>query len=346
MADSTTVSRPCSLRSMPQAADGTQRLPAAALTTLTSERTRTAGFSLIEVLVALVVMGVIAALLAPLIFTARGMVENDQLRTATNQGVRAGSDLMGSDIRMAGERFPRGGSLSLSPIQIVPGGANPDEITLRRNLWEGTLPVCMDPLNNGHQFINVVRLAADAFWTGPYGGTHAECGQTLDSNGWPMNLAAVKALADTTTTNGVLRGYILDPATGVGEFIDFDIPADADDTGLIRLVGMNVVNTYQIDNRPLIYILDERHYRVQNGILELLLNGNTASPLAVAADISDFEALYVLNTGVVSATFPAGTTWRDIESVSITLTGMAGIGPDTVQRSFTNRYFPRNVLSR
>lgn len=304
------------------------------------------GFTLLEVLVALTVMGVIGALLMPLMLTARGMVASDQLRTATNQNIRASADLIGSDIRMAGERFPSGGSLSLSPVQIIPGGSSPDQIVLRRNLWEGTLPVCEQPLNSSDQYINVVRLAADAFWTGPWGATHPECGQPIDANGWPMNLAAVKALADTTTATGVLRGYVLDPATGVGEFIDFTVPANAHTSGLIQLAGMNLTNSYDIDNRPLIYILEERHYRVNGDILELILNGNTAAPLAVASGISDLAASYVLNDGTVTQTFPSGTTWRSIASVEITITGVQSAGPDSVQRTLTSRFFPRNALSR
>jgi type IV pilus assembly protein PilW len=306
------------------------------------------GFTLVEALVAIVVMGVIAALSMPLMLGSRRLVQSDQLRTATNQGVRAGSDLIGSDIRMAGERFPQSSALTLPPIEIVQGASGaPDEVILRRNLWENTFPVCNMLLDNTDPNIIVVRLAGDPFWTGPNGPLYPECGQPLDTNGWPMNLAQVKALADTTTTNGVLRGYVYDPANGAGEFINFTVPANANTTGRVnRWGGAPITGSYPLGDRALMYILDERRYRINNDVLELILNGITGAPMSVAGDITDLQALYVLDTGAVVATLPGGTTWRNIRSVEITLTSETSVGPEMVQRSLTTRYFPRNVLSR
>jgi prepilin-type N-terminal cleavage/methylation domain-containing protein len=306
------------------------------------------GFSLVEILVALTVMGVVGLLLMPLMLGARTMVEADQLRTATNQGVRAGAELIGSDIRMAGERFPRGGALALSPVQIVPGGSSPDEITLRRNLWEGTLPVCEASVDDSDVSIQVVRLAGDAFWTPSNLADYPECGQPIDpGSGWPKNLHEVDALADSTTPTGVLRAYILDPATGVGEFLDFEVHSDAHTTGVIHRVGSApIVNTYPLANKPLIYVLEERHYRLRSGILELVRNGQTATPLRVTAGITGLVTRYVLPDGSVVSALASGTTWRDIRSVQVMLTGTAAVGPDSTVRSLTARYFPRNVLSR
>ncbi len=179
----------------------------------------TRGFSLPEILVTLAVMGIIMALIVPMILSARQTTQSEQLRTAVNQNLRVSMDLIGNDVRTAGERFPAASSLVLQPILITDGGVGaPDEILLRRGLWDATLPVC-ERVNGAEQGIIVVR---DPAWlANPPGSNFPECGQPLDANGWPMNLADVRALQDTIGTTGELMGYIFDPAEPLGEFIPF-----------------------------------------------------------------------------------------------------------------------------
>lgn len=304
------------------------------------------GFSLVELLVALVVMGIVLALLTPLVFGARNMVQSDQLRTSALQSVRGGSDLIGSDIRMAGERFPRTAALQLSPIVIVPGeDGESDEIILRRNLWDSTLPSCENTVQGTQQNIRVVR---DTGWlNSPQGQNHPECGQPVGSDGWPVNLSQVRALADTIGTDGHLRGYLFDPANQRGEFITFFVPANADNTGQIRRnPAPGLQFSYPLGNRPRIYILSERHYRVRDDVLELLVEGDVDNPLRVSADITRLEARFELEDGSLVAELPAGTTWRDIRSVQLTLVARSAYGPDAVERELTSRFFPRNILSR
>lgn len=298
------------------------------------------GFSLLEVLFALIVMGLISALSMPLVVGARNIAKADQLRTGANQGVRAVSDMIGTDIRMAGERFPASSSLPLPPIQITAGsGSTQDEIALRRNLWDGTFPICAN-VNTGHSTIRVVRPSG---WA--QAGTYPECIQPSDPSGWPVNLAEVQALAAEIGVGGVLRGYIFDDANDRGEFFDFRIESDANTTHRITKVGSgNFTYSYTLANRPRIYILEERLYRVRSSILELLVNQDT--PLRVSAGITGLRALNVMRDGTLSATIPSGMTWRDIASVEITVTSLQTEGPEQAERSLTTRYFPRNVLSR
>jgi prepilin-type N-terminal cleavage/methylation domain-containing protein len=305
------------------------------------------GYSLVELLVAMVATGVVMALLTPMILSSRGMVRADHLRTTVNQSLRGGADLIGSDIRIAGERFPRGAALQLPPIDIVRGTAGaPDELVLRRNLWEGTLPVC-ESLAQGTTTLPI-RVVRDAAWlTTPPGDEYPECGQPVGTDGWPVSLGQIRALADSIGVAGTLRGYLFDPASGAGEFITFEVRNNANTTGQIhRTVGSAYQNAYPLENRPRIYVLEERRYRLRSDVLELVINDDTTAPLRAAADVVDLQVRYVLDDGTTADSLAGGATWRSIRSVELTLATRVTRGPDAMERSLTSRFFPRNILSR
>lgn len=289
----------------------------------------------------MVVMSVVMALITPLIFAAREMVEADQLRTATNQGIRAASDLIGTDIRIAGERFPLSNTLPLPPIEIIQATSGADTIALRRNLWEGAFPICQ---NVGTSATTIIVERPNT-WANA--GTYPECLQP-NTGGWPVNVSQVRALANTLTGDpeGELRAYIHDPANDRGEFFDFNIPdaTTAAEKRRITVTSGAFDYSYSMSNRPLIYVLEDRQYQLQGGIMELAVNG--AAPLRVAAGVSDFQALYVLDDGTTATALTGGNTWKDIRSVEITVSAESTEGPETVDRTLTYRYFPRNVLSR
>ena len=64
------------------------------------------GFSLFELLVAMMVTGVIAGATLSIALSSHGMFETDRHRTTINQNLRAGLDMVGIDVRQAGERLP------------------------------------------------------------------------------------------------------------------------------------------------------------------------------------------------------------------------------------------------
>ena len=302
------------------------------------------GFTLPELIVAITVMGIIMGLVIPMVLGVREGVRADQLRTGANQRVREASDLIGADVRIAGERFPAGTTLQLQPLEIVDGGAGPDELIIRRSLWAGTLPVCENNLQGAGATIRVVR---DNGWLGsPEGQGHPECGQPVGADGWPRNLSEVRALADEVGIDGVLQGFLFDPANDVGEFISFEVEDNANLTGQIRRTnGGSLQGNYLLENRPLIYVLSERRYRVAGEVLELLLDGGEA-PLRAVPSIINFRARFVLDGGVTAAALPAGVSWRDIQGVELTLTSRTEGGGDENVQTLTSSYFPRNVLSR
>lgn len=291
------------------------------------------------------VMGIIMVLVVPMILGAREAVQSEQLRTSVNQGLRGGSDLIGSDIRVAGERFPSSSVLVLPPIEIVHGeGDDPDEIVLRRNLWDATLPVC-ERVNGTEQNFIVVR---DSAWmANPPGSNFPECGQPLNDDGWPVSLAEIGALADTIGVDGNLMGYILDPTEPMGEFIEFGLHNNAKTNGNIRRSTADALeNDYRRNNRPRIYVMSERRYRVVDDVLELVINQDEDAALRVVADVLNLQAEFVMNDGSVVGAIPDDMTWRDIAAIEITLTTESTMDNEVSTNTLTSRYFPRNVLSR
>lgn len=103
------------------------------------------GFTLLELLVALVIASIVLGLALKLIVDQRKLVVADQARTQINQNLRASIDLVGTDIKQAGERLA--GNTQLPVVQVINGGVSggvylPDELVLQRKGIDETLPVC------------------------------------------------------------------------------------------------------------------------------------------------------------------------------------------------------------
>jgi prepilin-type N-terminal cleavage/methylation domain-containing protein len=150
-----------------------------------SSRGCTEGFTLIELLVALMVTGIIAAATLTIALNTRGMFETDQHRTTINQNLRAGIDLLGIDVRQAGERLP----FDAPAVQITDGsGGAPDVLILSRNMLDYVLPVCKDiSAGSSSDSIFVARINIPGSGKIPQG-----CKPVPDENGngWPDNMDA------------------------------------------------------------------------------------------------------------------------------------------------------------
>lgn len=349
------ASRAVSAGSAPSAASGAFASGVAPWRKGAPRPTGSGGFSLVELLVVMVVMGTLAALLFPMLFAARRAVQADQIRVGVAQQLRTAADLVGSDIRTAGERFPRSSALQLLPIEIVKGtGGAPDELLLRRNLWEGTLPLCQPNLAGNNQNVTVAAPpGANSSWN-----AYPECIQPYLQDQWPRNLAEIRDLAAEIGDSGVLRGYLwnptLDDGAGLGEFFSFEVPGSGGGQGggqgqnrQLRRVSPGAWQfTHSRDDFARIYILEERRYRVVDGVLEVVVNGDEDGALRAVAGIEAFVVQYVLEDDSVVDELPASATWRQIRGVQVTLTSAEERGREAVERTLSSTFFPRNVLSR
>ena len=98
------------------------------------------GFTLLELLVTTVLGLLLIALILGTITANRRLYKEDIVRTKVNQNLRGAMDIIGSDIRLAGENL----GPTFPAIQLTNGTAGgPDTLILRRNLLPEVLQVCV-----------------------------------------------------------------------------------------------------------------------------------------------------------------------------------------------------------
>jgi type IV pilus assembly protein PilW len=247
---------------------------------------------------------VIAGATLTIALSTRGMFETDQHRTTINQNLRAGIDLLGIDVRQAGERLP----FDAPAVQINDGsGGAPDTLTLSRNMLDYVLPLCKD-ITAGSNADTVFTAKKKLPGSGkiPQG-----CIPVPDENGdgWPDNLEAWR---EYRIANG----------------------GNAD----------NWQYSYSTNQEPRIYILEQRSFRLQDDILQCIINDDTSNALNLVNRMRDFQVRAVFKDGTIQSTL-AGKTWTDLESLEITLVGGESFGARDMDRTVVTRFFPRNILS-
>jgi len=290
------------------------------------------GFTLTELMVGMAVMLLVTGAALSLSLSSRRAYETDEARTHINQNLRAGIDLLGLDVRQAGERLPP----DFPALLIADGAAGaPDTLVLRRNLLDAVLPVC-EPIVAGSTVASV--LVADN--TAPPPG----CAPVSDSNadGWPDNMEAWRA--HRLANGGAVTAYLFNPATGNGEFILYDTE-DAP-TFSIHKTGTGAwLYNYAVSDQPRVYMLEERIYEMSADLLQMRLSGTGAPPIHLVDRIRDFQTKVVFANGTEQDTLSAADEWSDIRSIAVTLSGMVPLRGRTIQRQWTTEFCPRNVLS-
>jgi len=300
-----------------------------------STRDSTDGFSVVEVLVAMTITSVFAAAALSIAFSTQGLLEADERRTTVNQNLRAGIDLLGIDIRQAGERLPG----DAPAIQIMNGTSGaPDRLMLRRNQLDYVLPLCKD-ITGGSSADSVFVAKKKITGKVPPG-----CYPVPDANGdgWPDNLEAWRNYR--IANGGSVQAYIHNPITGLGEFFIFDAE-DSSTFHLHKANGASWQHDYQMNQDPRIYILEQKEYRLQDGVLQCMVNDDTSSVLNLVSHLEDFQIRAIFNDGTVQQTFGGTDDWVRLQSLEVALVGQIEGKDTTFERTLTSRFFPRNVLS-
>lgn len=299
-----------------------------------SSRACADGFSAIEVLVALAATGIIAAATLTIALSTRDMFETDRHRTTINQNLRAGMDLLGIDVRQAGERMP----WDAPAVRIVNGASGaPDQLVLARNLLDFVLPVCKDVK---------AGTSADAVFVAKKKGSGKVppgCAPVLDDNGdgWPDNLEQWHEYR--IAHGGQVLAFIWNPVTQLGEFFVYDAE-DSSTFHLHKLNGEHWTNDYPVNQNPRIYLLESKTFRLAGDILQALVNGDPTSALNLVSHIEDFQVRALFQDGSAAETL-AGQTWTALRSLEVTLVGGSELHERSMERTIVTQFFPRNILS-
>ena len=300
-----------------------------------STHASTDGFSAVEVLVAMTITSVFAAAALSIAFSSQGLLEADERRTTVNQNLRAGIDLLGIDIRQAGERLPG----DAPAIQIMDGSSGaPDSLMLRRNQLDYVMPLCKN-INAGS--------SADSVFVGKKkitGKVPPGCYPVPDANGdgWPDNLEAWRNYR--IANGGSVVAYIHNPITGLGEFFTYDAE-DNSTFHLHKANGASWQHDYLMNEEPRIYILEQKEFRLLDGVLQCVINDDTSNALNLVSHIEDFQLQAIFTDGTVQQSFGGTDDWIELQSIEVALVGQIQ-GKDTrFERTLVSRFFPRNILS-
>lgn len=298
-----------------------------------------AGFSLIELLISMTVAIILVSVAISMIFAMRRVQRFDQARTTINQNLRSATDIIGNNIRQAGQNLPRGGT-PFPSITFSEDADNNTIFTIRQGISNDALAICQD-LSGG----NSITLAVS-------GSDRPEC----DADDEATTNTIDDVLADwrdlRVANGGEIRAYVYDPTTNNGEFVTY-----TGENGYKLTISGGLSGTYERDDRAEVYLLEEHRYQINNeeGSLEFILNDLGDNPQTLAFNISDFTVSATLDDNTVitellgsgEATTEADaditTRWNKIRRVHVSLTGVeAREGPNA--RTFTADFLPRNVF--
>lgn len=302
---------------------------------------RTSGFTLVEMLLALVLGVVVIGLALSLVLSSHSVFTLDRARTNVNQNLRSGMDIMMADVRQAGERL----GPDIPAVEVKKNGSA-DTLTLRRNMLNTTLPVCTDPKSGS---------STDVVFVAKNSSTNPECKAKND----PGAIAALQTWENYRLSHGTpdpngdlaITAYIYDPVTGDGEFFSVDA-TDSSNMHVHREAG-SWQNDYNPSDKPRLYVLEQHTYSLDTADHTLQLTVNDGTPQNVVAGITAFDVdAYVQQSGgspTISVGPPVGsfgaTNWQTIGYVKVSLTGQDQANHHPLTRTLVDQATPRNVLS-
>ena len=305
----------------------------------------TDGLTLVELLIALAISALVIGLVLPMLLSHQRLVKVDQARTEVFQNLRSAMEIVGTDVRIAGERLDQRGGPNIFPIEIIPGdNGEPDELVLRRNLLDYALPVCDNiDEDTGEHNIKFRRKGKASPWN-----EYSQCEVVPNDpavDTWEEYLAEFE---DGT------RAYIFDPNSDHGEFFTLkDIDSStfqlhrADNESWQYSYGVSKQDDDPPPNLPNFYILEERRYQLdkENNILELVINGEDA--IRIVGNIVDFQVRAVLDDDDQTELeeISAAAEWRNLRAIKVLLESESVVQDETLHRQLESRFFPRNVLS-
>ena len=299
----------------------------------TSHRNGQRGFSLVELLVAMVVASIVLAGALTITLSSREIYEADQGRTDVNQNLRIALDLLGIDLRQAGERLPA----DFPALEIFDGADGaPDQLLVRRNLLSTVLPVC-EQINAGSTS-DEVRVV-DSGTTPPQG-----CDPVPDDNGdgWPDNIESWRDYRDAQ--GGSILAYVYNPVSRQGEFFLYDGEGATSDH-FNRGDGEAWQHTYLVSEMCRVYLIEERLFRMDQDLLQYVSSDDPANPINLVDHMTNLQINAILADGSTLSAFSATDAWESLRAIEITVSGETRVRQQSVSRTLSAQFFPRNVLS-
>lgn len=273
-------------------------------------------------------LGLLAAT-AGVVLSNRGLFNLDMVRTRLNQNLRSSLDIIGMNVREAGENLPG----AFPAVELIDGGAQPDQLILRRNLVDEVLKLCVDIS---------VGSAAPFYFAIP--GTVPGC--TYDDQGQNYNSWSAYRI----DKGGAVKAYIYDRSTQNGEFFTY---VSETDTATARLVNRGSgawQADYTVVGNSAAYLIEEWRFQVSSGVLEdrmlqVVENDDDVNVKNIAYGVTNLQVEIELDDGTIVTSFDPGDDWTLIKNIRVTISGEESGHGNVITKSLTGVYFPRNVLS-
>lgn len=284
------------------------------------------GFTITELLVVSFLGLIMLALTLSATISNRRLYKYDLVRTKTNQNLRSALDIIGIDVREAGENLPS----TFPAIEIINGGSGaPDQLIIRRNLLDESFNFCQAIAASSN---NTQIIVADNSITTQ--GCDKTSNATAYGN-WSAHLAA--------NSNSV-NAYAYDRVARLGEFIRFTGVVNNSTQYQITRSSGTWTNAYAVGSANL-YVLEEWKYRILNNTLQIIVDQDTANALDVVDNVNNFQVIARLQSGATQNSFGVTDNWSTLESLEISISGLDSYEGSNIQRTLSSRFFPRNILS-
>lgn len=283
------------------------------------------GFTLVEVFVAVFISLLVLSMTLSSIMANKRVFQLDVTRTALNQNIRAVMDILGANVREAGENL---GS-AFPAIEVINGsdGAS-DQLILRRNLLDEVLKLCQE-------------IVADSSATEIYfsaTGTEAGCSYSDNKNNYSAWSAFRLAEGGETTA------YLFNFDTKEGEFFPYLLEEDTGSALYLETSEGAWQYGYSVGPSAL-YLLEEWQFGMQNDLLQLVVNGDEDNPLNIADQLQSFQVKIIMQDGTEKTSFGVSDSWSAIKGIEVTIKGASSFEGENIVAEQTMRFYPRNILS-
>lgn len=287
--------------------------------TLSSDK----GFTIMELIVAMTLSMVIGLIALTNFTSINEIARYDMERISLNQNLRSALDIIGINVRIAGENLP-----GFFPAILVENNGTSDTFTIRRSIIDENLVACQ-AISSGSS--SDLVFADDSV-------NDPNCSY---SNQADVLTAWMDARNDQ---GGTGLGFIFDRQETVGEFFEWDGESDSGTAmGIDKSDGAWDEDYTALDSFA--YVIEEWRFSLNGDTLQMVVDDDTANPINVVNGLTSFNVQVELFDGTVVDAFEAGDDWSDIALIHLELTGEETSGDRTVTRSLSGSFFPRNVLS-
>jgi prepilin-type N-terminal cleavage/methylation domain-containing protein len=263
------------------------------------------GFTLVELIVGMAITTLISGLALTFFVNASNMFRSDRNNIETNQNLSAILDLIGSDIKQAGE-FITESNFPVIQISQAPGKPNVSKIIIRRALTD-SLPLCADVALNATPTRIVVADSTPV--VPPTPALPSTCIQTPGTSSLPNLPIGLRTWRDlrckvdnpnSSPTNGdycngnsseVLRGALANQNGGIRTFnYTSETQATGNNKYEVTITNMSADSTNNYTTRDSsVYLIDERIYELDANTGEIKLSVNGGQPNTLIRGIEKFR---------------------------------------------------------